>query len=331
MFFNKSKKIAVIGSGAWGTAIANLLAKNNFSTVLMGIDVSVTQEINLKHTNHKFLPDAILSTNLKASTDISAELPNADYIFIVVPSQNVRELISTIKNINLKQDCAFVVCTKGLESESLKFFHEIIEENFSDKKLAVLSGPNFAIEVAQGCPTVTSISSKNEEYANEIIALLENDNFKAVYSDDLVASEISGIVKNIIAIACGISEGLNLGQNAKAAIIMKGIHEIEILCNKIAGSCNLATPAGFGDLFLTCSSTKSRNNSLGFKIGKGEKFADIKTNSKTTYEGATSAISIDMLSRKHGLKLELCHVVTEILANGYSINEIKQKLIKAIM
>ncbi len=331
MFFKKSKKVAVVGSGAWGSAIANLVAKNNFSTVLIGLDETVATEINQKNTNHKYLPDVVLSPNLKASTDINSELKTADFIFIVVPSQNVKNLVEEIKQINLKKDCGFIICTKGLESESLKFFHEIIKENFMDKTIAVLSGPTFAIEVAQDLPTVCTISSKDKKFGEEIIEILENEHFKAIYCDDLVASEICGIVKNIIAIACGICEGLELGQNAKAAIIVKGISEIEILCNKIAGSCNLNTPAGFGDLFLTCSSTKSRNNSLGFKIGKGESFASIKQSSKTTYEGATSASSIDQLAKKLGLKLELCHEVNEILTKNHSIAEIKDKIVKAIM
>lgn len=323
------KKILVIGAGSWGTTIANLLAGNKHNVCLIANHQEIADEINQKHSNAKFLPEISLTKNLRASLDLKAESTVADYIFIVTPSLKTAELITQLSKLKIKRESSFVLCTKGLHHEKLQFFHEIIESNLPQKNYAILSGPNFAAEVALKHPTITTIASKNRLFAAEIVDLLQNEYFRAEYSSDVVTAEISSVVKNIIAIGCGIVEGLQLGENAKAALVCQGVREISTLAKKLTGLGNLSSAAGFGDIFLTCSTTKSRNNSLGFSIGKGEKPAELL--GKKTYEGAVSAASICNLATKLQVKLPLCETVNYTLQSNLSKKEMQDRIIKALL
>ncbi len=321
------EKIILIGAGAWGTAIANLIADNKKNICAISDINEVAEEINKNHTNSAFLPNIILEKNLYASTNLEQEIIDADYVFIVVPSNAVLPILKQISQLKIKKNCGFIFATKGLEHSSLKFFHEIFEEILPNKNFAILSGPNFAIEVAAKIPSITNIASKNQEFANEIIAILKNHYFKPIYTKEVLACEISAIIKNIMAIACGICDGLKLGENSKAALIIQGIEEIKLLAKSYGqNSINLDNGAGFGDIFLTCSTSKSRNNSLGFAIGNGEKYQVLL--SKKTYEGAINAKSINELAKKFNIKLPLCQTIYEILQNQFEISEIKEKIIK---
>lgn len=324
------KKIIVIGAGSWGSAIADLLATKKHNICLIGNHQDIVDEINHKHTNAKFLPEISLASNLKATTNLSAELVDADYVFIVTPSIATAALIKQMAKLKMKNSCSFVLCTKGLHHEKLQFFHEIIEENFPQRNYAILSGPNFAVEVAAHKPTVTTIASKNRIFAAEIIELLQTKYFKAEYSSDLVTTEICSIVKNIIAIGCGIVDGLQLGENTKAALVCQGVREITILAKKLTGIGNLSSAGGFGDIFLTCSTTKSRNNSLGFEIAQGKKPSEL-LGGKKTYEGAVSAKSICALASKLQAKLPLCETVNYTLQNNLSKKELEERIIAAIL
>jgi glycerol-3-phosphate dehydrogenase (NAD(P)+) len=267
----------------------------------------------------------ILSKNLRATLDLAGEIADADYIFIVAPSKAFTKLLLEISKLNVKKSCGFVICTKGLDHKNLKFFHQIFEEILPQKKYAILSGPNFAAEVASENLTVTTIASKNKIFAKKIVTILQNNYFKAEIFDDVVTAEICGVMKNIIAIGCGIVDGLGLGQNAKASVVCKGVAEILMLCKKLRAKPNLHSAAGFGDIFLTCSTTKSRNNSLGFAIARGENYQIDKT-----YEGVLAASSISKLAKKLRLKLDLCEVINEILQKKFSCQEISTKITKAI-
>lgn len=323
------KKILVIGAGSWGSALANLLAAKKLDVCLLANHQEISDEINQKHSNSKFLPEVSLAKNLRASLDLKAETAIADYIFIVTPSLKTAELIQQLSKLKMQRDSAFVLCTKGLHHEKLQFFHEIIETNLPQKNYAILSGPNFATEVALKHPTITTIAAKNRLFATEIIDLLQNEFFRAEYSSDVITAEISSVIKNIIAIGCGIVEGLQLGENAKAALVCQGVREISSLSKKLTGLGNLNSAAGFGDIFLTCASTKSRNNSLGFAIGKGEKPSELL--GKKTYEGAVSATSICKLAAKLQIKLPLCETVNYTLQNNLSKKELQDRIVKALL
>lgn len=325
-------KISVIGAGAWGTAIANLVAKNDHPTLVLTNEEEAVAEINQFQTNKKYLPDIALSPNLTAGHNIDEEdVADCDFIFIVTPSQTVKGILRQISKYKLKDNLGFIICSKGLDQENLEFFSETFLRIMPDRKFAILSGPNFAIEVAQEIPTITNISSTDAVFADKVMALLKNDYFLPQYHNDPITIEVAAVVKNVMAIACGIVDGLDLGQNAKAAVLDRGVQEILLLCKKLSGTGDLNNPAGFGDIFLTCSTTKSRNNSLGFEIAKGKTYAQISSDPYKTYEGATSVKSINKLASKLGLKLVLCQTIENILDNSFTIDEIKHKITQAIL
>ena len=325
------KKIIVIGAGAWGTALANLLAKNSNEVLLSANHAEVIDEINKKHTNQKFLPTVKLSSKLKAIADFSDQIKSADFVFIVTPSSSAPTIFEKISHLKLKKNCKFVICSKGVEQKSLALLSDAFERITNLKSYAVLSGPNFAIEVANEVPTITSIASQNKKLAAEVAAVLNNKNFQAQYFKDPRTAEICGIVKNIIAIGCGIVDGLDLGVNAKAALVMKGICEIQILCKKFKASKDVINAAGFGDIFLTCSSTKSRNNTLGTLISKGKNYREIAKETGKTYEGASSALAVAALAKKFKLKLDLCEKINEILTHKHSSTQIRSIITKSIL
>lgn len=318
-----SKKILVIGSGTWGTAIANLIAENDHQVYLNSIEDSVINDVNNNHKNSKYFPDVNLSKNLIALSDLKTDV---DFVFIVVPSNAIHQLFSKISQLNFSKECIFVICSKGFEHKNLDLITDAFEKITKRNNYAVLSGPNFAIEVANKVPSVTSVASFDENIAKNVINILNNKYFKAQFHPDPRTAEICGIVKNILAIGCGIVDGLNLGVNTKSALLVKGVNEIQKLCIAIKANDDLENPAGFGDIFLTCSSTKSRNNSLGLLIAKG-----LKPDPNTTYEGANSAKLIVEFAKKHNLKLDLCEEINKIIGGNYSLNEIKQNIITAIL
>ncbi len=326
----KKEKVLVIGAGAWGTAIADLVAKNSCEVFLSSNDKKTIEEINQQNRNEKFLPNIILNSNIKAIDEFEKEIKIVDYVFIAVPSENVESLLKQISLMRIRLNIGFVICSKGLDNVKLKFFSEIFNEILPLNKLAILSGPNFAAEVASEVPTITTIASINKPFAKKIINILDNDFFVAKYSSDPMTVEVCGLIKNIIAIGCGIIDGLELGQNAKAALVSKGIEEILILCKKVKGKGDLANPAGFGDIFLTCSSAKSRNNTLGRMISDGKTYMQIKKESDTTFEGAISAESLAKLAKKLRIKLILCETIAQILNSNYSAKQIRALIIKAI-
>lgn len=318
-----NSKVMVIGSGTWGTALANHLAINNCEVYLNSIEKDVVNEINQKNSNSKYFPNLKLHKNINAGIDFKNDV---DFVFIVVPSNVARNIFEKISITNFKKTCGFVICSKGFEDKTLSLLSDSFERITKNKNYVVLSGPNFAIEVARQVPSVTTIASKNKKIAQKVIKILNNKNFQALYFNDPQTAEICGIVKNILAIGCGIIDGLELGVNTKSALLVKGISEIQILCKKIKASSDVANPAGFGDIFLTCSSTKSRNNSLGTLIAQSK-----EPDKNTTYEGANSAKVIIEFAKKYKLKLDLCEAISKIIVGKYSKNEIESRIVKAIL
>jgi len=317
------EKILVIGAGAWGTAIANHLATNSHKVVLSSNEPDAIREINEEHSNSKFLPKIKLQKSLSAISGFDLE---ADYVFIVVPSANAKKLFEKIAKAKFKKNCIFVICSKGIEQSSLMILSDAFEKITRIKNYATLSGPNFATEVASGAPTITSIAARKRKTADKIIKLFNNDHFHARYFKDPRTAEICGVMKNILAIGCGIVDGLDLGVNAKAALVMKGISEIQMLCKKMKASVEINSAAGFGDIFLTCSSAKSRNNSLGKLLAQGK-----GPEAGKTYEGMVSAKSVSAMAKKMKLQLDLCETINEIINHKFSPQEIEKKIISAIL
>jgi glycerol-3-phosphate dehydrogenase (NAD(P)+) len=317
------KKVLVIGAGAWGTAIANLIAKNGNEVFLSVNKQEIIDEISHKSSNKKFLPEIKLSSRVFA---IKGLIDDVDFVFIVTPSVTCVKVFTEIAKTKFGKNTIFVICSKGLEAKNNMLLSDSFEKITKNKNYAVLSGPNFAAEVAAEVPSVTTIAAKNKKIAESVIKLLNNDYFRASYFKDPRTTEICGVIKNVIAIGCGIVDGLDLGVNAKSALVMKGISEIQLLCKKLKASPDVVNAAGFGDIFLTCSSSKSRNNSLGFLLARGEEREIGKT-----YEGITSAANAVSLAKKLKVKLDLCEGINQILVRKSSPEQIKKIISKAIL
>lgn len=326
-----SLKILVIGAGSWGTAIANLLAKNSNQVFLSANRSDIVEEVNQKNSNERFLPAVKLSNKIKAIEGFSEEIKTVDLVFIVTPSSAATEVFSKIAKIKISKKCGFVICSKGFEHNSLMLLSDYFQKISGNKNYAVLSGPNFALEVANEEPTITTIASYNKKLAQKIIDALSNNNFQAHYFKDPRTAEICGIVKNVIAIGCGIIDGLGLGVNAKSAVVMKGISEIQLLCKKMKASTDIVNAAGFGDIFLTCSSTKSRNNSLGLMLAKGKSYSQIVKETHQTYEGEFSAGAVCEIAKKLKLQLDLCEEINQILTRKHSPSKIRTIISKSIL
>jgi glycerol-3-phosphate dehydrogenase (NAD(P)+) len=317
------KKILVIGAGAWGTALADLMAKNGNEVFLSANKQEIIDEISHQSSNQRFLPGVKLSPKVFALRDFATDV---EFVFIVTPSSDSIRVFEEIAKTKFAKNTIFVICSKGLDPKENLLLSDSFEKITKNKKYAVLSGPNFAAEVANEVPSITTIAAKNKKLADSVIKLLSNNHFQASYFKDPRTAEICGVIKNVIAIGCGMVDGLDLGVNAKSALVMKGIYEIQLLCKKLKASTDVVNAAGFGDIFLTCSSSKSRNNSLGVLLARGLEMEEGKT-----YEGITSAKNAVALAKKLKVKLDLCEGINQILNHKSSPEEIKKIISKAIL
>ena len=308
----KNDKIAVIGGGAWGCAIANVLSDNHQSVTVFTSDIEFTDSINSKNETPR-LPSIKLSTKIKAITQIDKDIVNFTCLFIVVPSQVVSEVLNKVSNY-IEKSTVIVMCSKGIDDLECKLFSDSIENILPNNEYAILSGPNFAGEVANKLPSITTVASNNHITADKVCDIIKTDYFVPIISNDIISTQIFGAIKNILAIGCGIIEGLGLDMNSKSALVVKGVYEMNLLISKLGGVANnFFSPAGLGDLFLTCSSSKSRNNSLGILIGKGNNPKEALDNKDVVYEGSKSVQSIMALSKANGVNLPLCKAIYDIL------------------
>jgi glycerol-3-phosphate dehydrogenase (NAD(P)+) len=323
------KKIAILGGGVLGSAISNIVSFNGHDVVMYSNDLDSVEEINKKHTNTKYT-DCPINNNVIASNNLTETLKNVDYIFIILPSKAVVGVLRELKEVNIEFTRKFVIFSKGIDGDSGKFFSDLISDFFPKSDIAVLSGPNFAEEIIKKQPTITTVATKNIIYYNELENILNCHYFKIKYFDDLKAVQLSGLVKNVLAILCGIADGLELGRNTFAAIILTGIEEIKNLCLRYSCSDDVIdTPAGIGDIVLTCGSKKSRNMSFGFRIGSGEKMTDILNSLDYVVEGLSNAKNLSKLSNGFGID-SIADVLIDIVQNNYSKQELTDIIIKKI-
>ena len=317
-------KVSVIGAGAWGLAISELLAKNGCQTYVLSCYENEAKILNKKYDQLDIM--IFVDTNLKLISEESS------FIFIVVPSNAVSSIFKSLAKIETITQSKIIICSKGIDGNNLQLFSSCLEKELPNNLYAILSGPNFADEVANGLPTTTTIASKDKKTADQIVNLLKNDNFLPIASDDVISAQIFGAIKNIFAIGCGIIDGLELGENAKAALVINGIIESNLLIKKLGGNPldNFISPCGLGDLFLTCSSKKSRNNSLGQMIGSGKKIKDILAQG-TTFEGFNASQIMIEFAKKHQITLPLCFAINQILQGDFDVKDIKTIISKTIL
>lgn len=313
------QRIAVIGAGAWGTALANVSRRAGLDVVLWAREAEVVQAIAQRGANELFLPDVPVDPAVRVTGDL-ADAAGIDLALMVVPTQHLRTVAAALAP-HLPDGVPVIDCAKGIEIATGLFPSEILAEALPGHPIAALSGPTFAAEVARGLPTAITLAAGDLELARALSQAIGLPTFRPYASDDLAGVEVGGAIKNVLAIACGIVEGKGLGQNARAALITRGLAEIVRLGRAKGGRTETAMGlAGLGDLVLTCSSAASRNYSLGRAIGQGEKLADIQAQRRSIAEGVPTAAALAALAARLGIELPIAAAVDAILHRGAAID-----------
>ncbi|MBJ6761072.1 NAD(P)-dependent glycerol-3-phosphate dehydrogenase [Myxococcaceae bacterium JPH2] len=303
---------SVIGSGSFGTALANVLAVNCERVQLWGREPATVEAINTRHENATYLPGIPISERVHATTNLEEALTGSELVVLATPSHATREVMARAKAF-LPRHVPIITVSKGIENESLLTMTELLEDCLPEEfhpYLAVLSGPSFAKELARRMPTVVTIASHWDKVALRCQKALQTETFRSYTSNDVVGVQYGGALKNVIAIAAGMADGLGMGHNARAAIITRGLAEITRLAvRKGANPLTLSGLSGMGDLVLTCTGELSRNRHVGMELGKGRKLPDILSQMKEVAEGVKTAKSARDLSVKTGVELPICHQV----------------------
>ena len=310
--------IAVLGAGSWGTALAKTLADKGHQVALWGRDASHMAAIRSARENARYLPGAILPETLFATSDLGEALANKAMVVSVVPSQVTRGVLTdAVKSKHLRDDAILVSASKGIENGSLATMDEVLSEVLPAAHAArtvYLSGPSFAKEVGQRLPTAVVVASRDRAAAEVAQTAFTTDRFRVYTSDDVPGVEVGGAMKNVMAIAAGIADGLGFGHNTRAALITRGLAEIARLgAKKGAHPLTLAGLAGLGDLVLTCTGDLSRNRTVGLKLGRGMRLAEVLAEQQQVAEGVRTTQSAHDLGRKLGVELPITEMVYAIL------------------
>jgi len=316
-------KVGVIGGGAWGTALAQVAAQGGGETLLWAIEDDVVEAINRIHENPIYLKGVKLDPAIRATGNFS-DLAGCDAWLLVTPAQHMRAVLERMPCPGMP----LVLCSKGIEESSGALLHQVAREVCATSPIAVLSGPTFAHEVARGLPTAVTLAGDDLYLAEGLRDRLAQPTFRIYVSDDVAGAEIGGAVKNVLAIACGIVEGKSLGQNARASLIARGFIEMSRFGVAFgARRETLAGLSGLGDLVLTCSSTSSRNYSLGIGIGEGRPIAELLSNRKTVAEGAFTAPVLARLAREKGVEMPIVEAVDALIAGRITVDEVLDALL----
>ncbi len=309
--------IAVLGAGSWGTALAILLARNGTPTWLWGRSDAQMAEMASSRRNGRYLPDIELPPGLTVSADLTATLAAADHLLLAVPSSAFRTTLRTLAP-RLKPGARLAWATKGLEQGSRKLLHQVTAEELGqDFAPAVISGPTFAREVAAGLPTAVTVASTDTAVAEYFAGCLHGHTFRAYTSDDVIGVELGGAVKNVLAIAAGIADGLGLGANTRAALITRGLAELMRLGVGLGGRQETFMGlAGLGDLILTCTDDQSRNRRLGLALGRGETLEAAVRAIGQVVEGAKTAAEVRQLALQLGIDMPITEQVFRVLNDG---------------
>ena len=322
------RRVAVLGAGSWGTALAATLAHAGVETRIWGRRPEVIREINKHHTSEAYLPGVTLPTKLYGVHDMAAALDGAEAALIVVPSRSVRS-VSRAAAEYAGMNVPFAICAKGIEADTGLLMTQVAEEELRDRPIGCVSGPTFARETALGHPTAATAAfpftyhdrlNPYESPAARFAASLTTESFRPYVSDDLIGVEVGGAVKNVIAIACGMMTGAGFAENTRAALITRGLDEMKALAEALGGRRETVTGlSGIGDLSLTCSSPTSRNMSLGQQLGQGIARNDCFDGKPVVVEGEVNAKSVTDLARKLGVAMPICETVRSILHDGAAL------------
>lgn len=316
-------KIAIVGGGAWGTALAQVASARGAEVLLWAFERDVVEAINNRSENAAFLPGIRLNPTVRATVELG-DLDSFDCWMIVTPAQHMRSVLEQARNCTKP----LILCSKGIEESSGQMLHEVASETCPEAKVAVLSGPTFAHEVARGLPTAVTLAAHDTQVAEPLRRSLALPTFRIYVSDDVVGAEIGGSVKNVLAIACGVVEGKGLGQNARAALVARGFAEMTRFGLAFgARRETLAGLSGLGDLVLTCSSTSSRNYALGKSIGEGGEAAAFLSDRKTIAEGAFTAPVLARLARSKGIDMPIVDAVEALVSGRATVDQVLDALL----
>ena len=317
-------KIGVIGAGAWGTALAQVLSEGQDELLLWARETETVNQINSGHENRSFLPGYRLSENIMATQDWDA-IAACDILLLVTPAQYLRATLDSLPDT----DATLILCCKGIEAQSRMLMSEVAAELRPDNPLAVLSGPTFAHEVAQGLPTALTLACESEDVWQRLNPLIAKTSFRPYFSDDVIGAEIGGAVKNVLAIGCGVVDGAGLGQNARASLIGRGFAEmLRYGAARGAKAETLSGLCGLGDLVLTCSSTSSRNFSLGRGLGEGLPADSLLSDRTTVAEGAFTAPVLQQDARARQVDMPIVDAVCALLAGEADVQSVVTQLMK---
>ena len=330
------QRIAIIGAGGWGTALSIVLARNVEQVSLWVYEPDLCERLRTTRINDLYLPGSSLPENVVPTTELSEVLAGAEVVFTVVPADFLRSVCQRMAPL-VGPEQVFVSATKGLESRTLLRMSEVITETLEARfrpKLAVLSGPTFSREVARGLPTAVTIASADEALARQLQHRFAHSTFRFYTNTDVVGVELGGALKNVIAIAAGVCEGLNLGSNAVAALVTRGLTEItRLACAYGARRETLTGLAGLGDLVLTCTGVLSRNRRVGVELGRGRRLAEILESMRMVAEGISTTASAVEMARQKGVEMPITEQMYAVLYENRSpldaVRELMERRLKA--
>lgn len=312
---------AIIGGGAWGTALAALVAANEIETLIWTLEPETAQAINESHENKPFLPGVRLPRSLRATSDLAATAGCDAYLF-VAPAQHSRALLGELKTV-AHLSTPLALCSKGLERSTGRMLTEVLSEVWPEARPAVLSGPSFARDVAIGLPTAVTLAAGDPALGARWMATLSAPHFRPYLSDDLVGAELGGAVKNVLAIAAGAVEGRGLGDSARAALIARGFAEFQRLGLAMgARPETMAGLSGLGDLILTATSRQSRNMSLGLELGRGRSIDVVLGERRAVTEGVATAPAVVAMAKRANVEMPICAAVADLVSGARGLDEI---------
>jgi glycerol-3-phosphate dehydrogenase (NAD(P)+) len=310
----QAPSVAVLGAGSWGTALAALIVRHGHPTVLWGRDREAIARIDREHENRRYLPGIALPDGLRATTDLAAAVAGADLVLVVVPSHAFAETLRALAP-HRPAHAGVAWATKGFEPGSGRFLHEVADEVLGiGVPTAVVTGPSFAKEVAAGLPTALTVHSDDEAFAQAVADVLHGPAFRAYTGDDMLGAELGGAMKNVLAVATGVADGMDLGLNARAGLITRGLNEMLRLNVAIGGRPEtLMGLAGLGDLVLTCTGDLSRNRRLGLALGRGQSLEDAVREIGQVVESVQTADEVMRQADRHGVELPIASNVRDVL------------------
>lgn len=322
----KIKKIGIIGGGAWGTALACICARGGNTTRLWVREAELVETINTQHENTLYLPDIALPETIQATNEL-ADMADCEVILCATPAQYLDELLAQAID-HIAETTPIILCAKGIERGTLRLMPEIAATYLPKARIAVLSGPSFATDTANGLPTAVTLACSDTTIGQNLARALTLPNFRIYLSDDIIGASIGGAVKNVLAIACGIVHGRELGESARAALTARGFAEMTRFGRALGAKTEtLAGLCGLGDLILTCASTQSRNFSLGVALGHGKITTEILAERKSVSEGALTAQALYALASKHKIEMPICFAVASIIDEGADIDAVIMQLL----